>query len=222
MTLLRTDFLKTLGLQPKALQVLERFHTKNPENASIGRVYGDALIAGGNLDTGIPVLREAVLAAPGDKAASLSLAKALIKEDEFEHAESILSFLRRSFSDGDSHYEARYLFGRCNLLYGDTTRGEKEFEQLREAYLPDRDRISFPICGPDREPKRYKGIVVTRQAGFGFVRCPEFRFNAFFKRGKMPISIWQSIRYQSEIEFFIYFNYRGPVAVDIEIRSGTT
>lgn len=219
MTLLRTDFLKTLGFQPKALLVLERFHAKNPENVSIGRVYGDALVTSGKLDDGIAVLRGAVLAAPSDKTASLSLAKALIKKDEFESAESILSFLRRSFSDGDSHYEARYLFARCNLLYGDVERGDKEFRQLREAYLPDKDRVSFPVCEPDGKPRRYTGSVVTRQAGFGFVKCAEFRFNVFFKRGKMPIAIWQSIGSQSEIEFSLYFSYRGPIAIDIKVNS---
>lgn len=218
MTLLRNDFLKTLGLQPKALQVLERFHTKNPENVSIGRVYGDALVAGDKVDEGIGVLRGAVLASPNDKAACLSLAKALIKKDEYENAESILSLLRRSFSDGDSHYDARYLFARCNVLYGDVERGNKEFRQLRDAYLTDKDKSGFPVCESDGKPRRYTGSVVTRQAGFGFVNCPEFRFNAFFMRRKIPIATWQSIVPQTEIEFSLYFSYRGPVAVDILVK----
>ncbi|SHH08209.1 SIR2 family NAD-dependent protein deacylase [Pollutimonas bauzanensis] len=217
MTLLRTDFLKTLGNQPKALEILERFHAKNPDNISISRVYGDALVTGGGqgLDDGIAVLRGAVLSAPSDKSANLSLAKALIKKDEFGNAESILSFLRRSFSDGDSHYEARYFFARCNLLYGDVDKGNNEFKQLRDAYLTERDRISFPVCELDGQPKRFKGLVITRQAGYGFIKCAELRFNTFFKRGKISIDTWQSIQNQSEIEFLLYFNYRGPIAIDI-------
>lgn len=217
MTLLRTDFLRTLGNQPKALEILERFHKKNPDNVSIARVYGEALVTGGGqgVDAGISILRGAVLSAPGDKNANLSLAKALIKKDEFENAESILSFLRRSFSDGDSHYEARYLFARCNLLYGDVDKGNGEFKLLRNAYLTERDRTSFPVCDIDGQPKRFKGLVISRQAGYGFIKCAELKFNTFFKRGKIPIDIWQAIQARSEVDFLLYFNYQGPVGVDV-------
>jgi hypothetical protein len=218
MTLLRTDFLRTLGFQPKALQVLERFHEKNPENVSISRVYGEALAAGPDLERGISVLRGAVLAAPNDKPACLSLAKALIRQDEFANADSILSFLRRSFSDGDSHYEARYLFARCNLLYGDVSRGTEEYSQLRGAHLPDKDRDAFPVYEPDGKIKRFTGTVISRQAGYGFVKCADLRFNTFFTRKNVPTPLWLSIVSRTEIEFSLYFSYRGPVAVDLKIK----
>jgi cold shock CspA family protein len=161
-----------------------------------------------------------VLASPNDKSASLALAKALMRQDEFLHAESILSFLRRSFSDGDSHYEARFLFARCNVLYGDLARGNEEFKHLKSAYVEDKDRIAFPVSDSTGRSKRYKGIVISRPAGYGFMKCADLRFNAFFGRRNLTATDWESIVNGTEIEFTLSFSYRGPVATDLKILKG--
>jgi hypothetical protein len=213
MTLLRTDFLKSIGKQPQALDVLKRFHAKNPEDTSITRVFGEALSSANQIDDGIEVLRGAVLVSPTDKAASLALAKLLIKKDEFANAEAILSHLRRSFSDGDSHYEARMLFARCNLLYGDLARGNEEFAQLRNSYMENRDRATFAVTNPDGDERRYSGTVVVRQAGFGFIACAELRFNVYFKKASLNTDAWSTVRQSTPIEFSLAFTYRGPTAI---------
>ncbi|MFL9992409.1 SIR2 family protein [Paraburkholderia sediminicola] len=213
MTLLRTDFLKTIGKQPQALDVLKRFHAKNPEDTSITRVFGEALSSNNQIDDGIEVLRGAVLVSPTDKAASLALAKLLIKKDEFANAEAILSHLRRSFSDGDSHYEARMLFARCNLLYGDLARGQAEFVQLRDAYMENRDRANFVVTNPAGEDKRYSGTVVVRQAGFGFIRSAELRFNVYLKKSSLNTDAWSAVQQGTPVEFSLAFTYRGPAAI---------
>lgn len=213
MTLLRSDFLKAMGKQPKAIEVLERFHKLTPENSTITRVLGEALYAADKLDEGITVLREAVLASPSDKLASLSLAKLLIKKGEFTHEEMILSFLRRSFSDGDSHYEARLLYARCNMLYGDLRRGRAEFSELKKAYIENKDRRLYVVCDSDGNEKKYSGRIVVKQAGYGYISSVELRFNAHIGKKGIAAADWNTLSEGDTFTFTLGFNYHGPIAL---------
>lgn len=220
MTKLRSDFLITIGKQPKAISVLESFYKRNPDNVSITRIYAEALSANNKLDQAIEVIRSAVLASPTDKLASLSLSKMLIKKDEFGNSVSILSFLRRSFSDGDSHYEARLLFARCNLLYGDLTLGKNEFFQLQRSYIPQKDKCFFPVLNTDGSEHRYSGKILSKQTGFGFITTSDLRFNVYFRQDNIKSTEWNFIEPGHIIEYSLGFTYRGPVAFDIRCQSG--
>ncbi|MBC3807877.1 MULTISPECIES: SIR2 family protein [Undibacterium] len=218
MTILRSEFLKAMGKQPQALDVLNRFHDRNPENTSITRVLGEALSSADKIDEGIAVLKSAVLVSPNDKQACLSLAKLLIKKNEFETPDSILSHLRRSFSDGDSHYEARLIYARCNLLYGDVSKGKDEFQSLRQTYLQNKDRVGYEVRLPDGALRRYLGTVQSKQAGYGFIYSSELRFHIFFTPKSLSKTDWSVVASGAIIEFSLGFSYKGPVAIDVRIK----
>lgn len=221
MTKLRSDFLKTVGNQPQALMVLESFHKRNPANSSITRIYAEALSTSNKLDEAIVVIRSAVLASPNDMLASFSLSKMLIKKDEFTNSEIILSFLRRSFSDGDSHYEARLLFARCNLLYGDLARGKDEFLQLQRSYIPLKDKCFFPVLNVDGTEHRYFGKIISKQAGFGFITTSDLRFNVYFRQDTLKAFEWDSMEIGHMLEYSLGFTFRGSVAFNIKSQSGS-
>lgn len=220
MVKLRSDFLNLIGKQPQAINVLESFYKRNPSNANIARIYAEALSEYDDLDLAIEVIRSAVLASPNDKLASLSLSKMLIKKDEFGNSDTILSFLRRSFSDGDSHYEARLLFARCNLLYGDLARGQEEFHQLQKLYLQQKDNHKFPVLNVNGTEHRYKGKILNKQAGFGFITSSDLRFNVYFRQDVITAAEWNLMEIGHVIEYSLSFTFRGPVAFNLKLQSG--
>ena len=219
MTLLRSDFLRRVGQYPNAVSVLERFHKINPNNTSISRVLAEALSTSNDLERGIEILRATVLLAPGDMSANLAFAKLLAKQNEEENAVSILSYLRRSFSDGDAHYEARMLYARANLLYGDVHRGETEFELLRKVYVENHDKPTAPVELPGNGPRRYSGTILSKGAGYGFIASPELRFNVYFRKSSLISGCWSEIERGTSITYVLAFNYRGPVAIQVEAQS---
>jgi len=218
MTLLRSDFLRRIGQHPRAIILLEKFHKINPANTSISRVLAEALSTSDGLDRGIEILKSAVLLSPSDMGANLAFAKLLMKQDEQANSPSIISYLRRSFSDGDTHYEARLLYGRACLLYGDLNQGKSEFEALRNVYINNRDRPIYPVELPNNGPKSYEGTVVNKEAGYCFVCSPELRFNAFSNPSYFSNSVWNLIDRGFPVRFSLAFSYRGPVAIDLELR----
>ena len=222
MTLLRSDFLRRIGQIPNAVSVLERFHKSNPGNTAISRVLAEALSTTDGLERGIEILRATVLVAPGDKAANLAYAKLLAKQNEEQNAVSIISHLRRSFSDGDTHYEARFLYARANMLYGDVQRGESEFEQLRNIYIENRDKPTAPVQLAANGPRRFEGTVLSKGAGYGFIESPELRFNAFFRKSSLASRSWSGMDRGTTVTYTLAFNFRGPVAVDVEVFTPST
>lgn len=219
MTLLRSEFLRRIGEYPNAISVLERFHKGNPNNAAISRVLAEALSIAGNLEGGIEILRATVLATTGDVVANLAFAKLLIKQNEEVNANTILAYLRRSFSDGDTHYEARLLYARANLLYGDLKRGETEFEQLNKAYIQNRDKPIAPVELPGDGPKRFVGTVMSKTVGYAFLNSSELRFNVYFKNSSVNPEIWSTLDRGMPVMFTLAFTYRGPIAIDVEPHS---
>jgi cold shock CspA family protein len=122
--------------------------------------------------------------------------------------------LRRSFSDGDSNYEARLLFARCNMLYGDLERGRAEFATLRRMYLD--SRTTAPVMNEGGSPKRYVGRVAQKQYGYGFISSNDLRFDVYFHRNHTPDDLWERVDKGSRVSFLLGFNFRGPVPIAIE------
>lgn len=216
MTLLKADFLKTLGKSPSAISLLERYSEKNVASEPIIRVLAETFIEIGKVAEAIKVLRPALIASPGDRTLNLSLAKALIHQDEVNNSEAILTHLRRSFSDGDSNYEARMLFARCSMLYGDLQRGKMEFDALRRLYIEGREKPRALVLLPDGSARRFSGGIVTKQYGYGFIASNDLRFNVFFGKHHVNAEIWESLSRGYSVSFSLGFTFRGPVASDVE------
>lgn len=217
MTLLKADFLKALGKSPNAIRVLEKYCEKNEAGSLLVKVLAETLIAAGRVGDAISALRPAVIAAPGDKALNLTMAKALIAQSDNGNSQSIIAHLRRSFSDGDSNYEARLLFARCNMLYGDLDRGRAEFDSLRRLYIDSREKARVPVQNSDGTARRYSGWVAKRQFGYGFIASNDLRFDVFFHKNHSGADLWERLDRGSNVTFSLGFSFRGPVPIDIEM-----
>lgn len=217
LTLLRSDFLKKIGHHPKAVAVLESFYKNNPTNSTVVRVLAEALSTNEGIDRGVEILKSCVLASPGDMASNLALAKLLMKQNEFQNAHSIISCLRRSFADGDTHYEARLLYARANLLHGDLSRGKSEFESLRNVYIDNKDKAIYPLESSQGVLKKFTGIVCSKDVGYGFISSPDLRFNSYLRPQNVLGDSWKRLEKGSSVLFSLAFNYKGAVAMNVEL-----
>jgi len=215
MTLLKVEFLRALGKSPHAIGLLELYCEKNTASSSIIRVLAETLIEVERIDDAIKVLRPAVIATPGDRTLNLSLAKALIRQDEFGNSEAILTHLHRSFTEGDSNYEARFLSSRCNMLYGDLSLGKAEFKALQQHYIENREKPRALVLLADGSDRKYVGRISTKQHGFGFISSNDLRFDIFFSKKSTNTDNWDYLVKGCNVSFSLGFTFRGPIALDI-------
>lgn len=216
LTLLKVDFLKTLGKSPTALKLLDEYCKRNPNAISVTRVYAESLVRNGKINEAEQILRKFVVNTPSDKSLNLAFAKVLIELDEGAHEEAILMHLRRSFSDGDTNYDARFYFARCNLLYGDVDRGKREFDALRIPYIKYREKVRDVVKSADAGNRRFSGKILSKQAGYGFVQSTELRFNAFLSKSNTSKELWDDLHKGSLVRFSLGFNFMGPIVIETE------
>jgi cold shock CspA family protein len=217
MTLLKAEFLKTLGKNPHAISLLQRYCENNITQSSVVRTLADTFVEDGKVDEAIALLKPAILSLSGDKALNLSIAKALMKQNEVANSDTVLMHLRRSFTDGDSNYEARILFARFNMLYADLARGKAEFDELRKIYLDGSEKPRFLVIDASGDPQRFNGRVATKQLGYGFVSTNELKFQPFFGKRTLEQSDWGKLQRGDGVTFLLGFTFRGPTAVEVQI-----
>jgi len=103
---------------PKALALAERAYKLAPTSASIQDTYGWALVAAGQAKTALPVLREAVKAAPKVPAIQYHLAVAQARSGDRAGARSTLEALQKSGADFPGKAAADKLYQELNGTAG--------------------------------------------------------------------------------------------------------
>lgn len=210
---------KFLKDSPRATQALERAFAADPDNAfttiRLARLYFSQVDA---RDKAAQMLRKAAASNPTNKEVHFELARMLTELDEMAHKQEIGQHLKRSFSPGDTRYEARLLFGRHQFLYGDRQLSKREFAQLSKAAVPPDmlHRIRHDLRDATQVPIRYSGVVATMHDSFAFINCAEWPDHVFvhFSQFK-PEEEWTELRVGSRVSFSLGFNFKGPAAKNV-------
>lgn len=87
----------SLEKEPRALELAERAYKVKPDNAGISDTYGWILIQQGNVDKGLPILKQAMRSLSDVPEVQYHYAVALLKSGDEKDAQNIL---RKLFEDG--------------------------------------------------------------------------------------------------------------------------
>jgi tetratricopeptide (TPR) repeat protein len=124
----RARFYGLLRDHPRALQILSESFRRNPAKELTAIRLARQLDGGGDSQGAIRVLRSAIDANAASKGLNFELAMLLRRNDERANSEEILRLLRRSFTDGDTHFDAQFWYARQNYLYGDRGRARQIYQ----------------------------------------------------------------------------------------------
>ena len=164
--LLETDsrLATLLGDSARVVGSLEKAFAGNNRNSFIALRLATIYDRQTHLKKAIEVLEKALAANNGDKRLHYALAKTLMKSGASE--DSLLYHLQRSFSDGDSNYDAQVLYGRQLYLKNDFENSRIVFKRLSQARISMqyRSRMLYPIEG-----QKFEGKVLKREASYCFI-----------------------------------------------------
>lgn len=127
--------------------------------------------------------------------------------------------LRRSFTDEDGNvamhvHALRHFFIRSdNTAYLDAVAVAKRLNLSRR----DSDRPRFQYANPSNSSGRFRGTVTSFGDAFGFVSTGMLN-DAFFSPGSFAdLDDWDQIQRGRTLTFDLYFNVKGPVALNIQL-----
>jgi len=196
---------------PKALSILDSAFKQNQQNAFIAIRLARQHSKRENFGAAISVLRKALSLSSNNKDLHYALAQELQFDGEKKNQQEIGQHLRKSFSDGDSRYDARFYFARHQYIFGNRDLARKEFSQLKRLPLaPDElNRVKDPIKDYNSTPIAYFGKVTAKWSGYCFVRCQDLGEDVFIHASQFDKATWTIIEVGSILTFNVGFSFRG-------------
>lgn len=215
LTNIRAELHAALSEQPKAIALLARTHEKFPSNELIALRLARQYIAAGAPDKAIQVLRRAVSLVPNSKSLSFELAQLLIGTAEHSHIAEISGLLRRSFSDGDSNFEAQFWAARHEFIHGDRRKAAKIYDTFTKRAHPyvDASKKRAPIKRVDGSPEVFEGAITNLRGDFAFVSCAGVGADVYLHRSEFR-GDWGGVHIGDALRFKVGFSFRGPACIE--------
>ena len=207
-------FREVLEEDRRAVEVLRTAFEKNPRAEWVGIRLSRRLVERGDISGARGVLTKCARENPGSKAVNFALAKFFIRHGDREERAKVLQLLRRSFSDGDTNFDAQFWFARENFLVGNLQESDKMFSKLGGAVNDPvlRNRIRGFILDESGRVKRFRATVRKREEAYFFATPEAFPRDVFCHASQVADEIWDNVYVGSVLELEIGFSMRGPAA----------
>ena len=206
---------KVVEDHPRALTALRSAVENNPADGFVVRRLARLYRQRGENEEARQVLQRCMDLEPTDRETSFQLAEVLRILGEEADREAIRNLYRRSFTPGDNNYLAQFWYARHEFLYGELSRAEDTFDQLRSARMaiPERRRVRGQVRGGDGELVRYRGRVANLFSNHCFVSCPSLPMDVFVHSGEFSRDDWRAVSYGKNVTFALGFSMNGPTGL---------
>lgn len=212
---IEAKFKELLDNEPRALELLKQAYEINKASPYIALRYARTLENKGEVDQAINVLEQTIGLNPSDKDVSFRMAELLSLIENPDYG-SIIHFYRRSFTIGDNRFEAQFWHARALYINNEIEKSTNEFERLSRAKVnPEYKRNPRGIMNSKTNMRQFKGSITSVEDNYAFVKRDAFGDEIFLYRHTSKVD-WLNLKIASRVSFFIKFNYRGPVAVDVK------
>lgn len=218
--MLESDYSKYINDSPRALKALEQSLRKNKDSIYTAIRLSRTYYAIDRCDDAISLLRSTLSNHQINKMLHFELAKLLILSGESENKSEILTHLKRSYSTGDTHYEARYNYARHEYLYGDITKAKKEFSELSKVMVSPSllNKVRGEIKNSDGNKNLFLGEIVSVHGSFCFINCIDFSENIYAHYTSLTdVRNWSAILPGEKVSFFVGFSFKGIAASMVDL-----
>lgn len=206
------DFAKLLSDSERVRTALERAFEANPRNSLIALRLSRMYEEQGALDKSRGALEKALAANANEQRLHYAFAKILMKVGGAT-GEELAYHLRRSFTDGDSRYDAQLLYGRQLFLNNDSIGSRAVFKKLRLARLgPEfRNKRMYPLV------QWFEGRIARIEASYCFIARDGSGDWIYAHITSIDDFVWKSLAVGVRVRFQIAFSIAGPNAFNLSI-----
>jgi DNA repair exonuclease SbcCD nuclease subunit len=213
---IEAKFNEIIDNHPKAIELLEQAYFINKASPYIALRYSKLLENHGEIPKAIDTLKATLDLIPNDRDVNFRYAYLLSKTDNPNY-EEIIHYYRRSFTLGDSRYEAQFWYARALHITNDIKKAKEVFKELAYAKVsPELKNGPRGIITVLSHPKDFKGVLIKQESHYAFIRREAFGDEIFMYRysnkGK-----WEKFKINSNVKFNLAFNYKGAIAINVEL-----
>ena len=198
----------------RAIIAMRSAFKTDPRNGVIAVRLAKSLEASGDTSGARAILKTGLDNSPGNKKLHYALAKFTMCHEP-QAADQIEYHLQRSFTNGDTNYDAQLLYARQLYIKGDVSGAKERFRSLALARvgLDTRDQMRYPLDG------WFSGRVVRLEATYCFVARDGIADWVFTHRSKVDTTLWVTLRVGTRVRFHIAFTMKGAAAADLMLET---
>lgn len=216
-----SQFNKLLNNKPEAIELLEKAFELNKRNPYLCLRLTNLYEQSRKDDKAQAIMEETLKLIPNDKDVNYRYAMNLTK-NKHPNLETIKHHLKRSFTKGDSRYQAQFWYARTIYLLGEAEDANLLFDSLKGiSIIP---KIKSRPRGKVRQNGHlvlYKGTIYRIESKYGFLTRDAYGDKIYFYRYEFASnyeSFWNKLKSGTRVKFNLAFNYRGAVAVNIKFE----
>ena len=211
------EFRELLNQHEKAFDALRKAFDKNPRSEWVAIRLSRRLAERGEFDKSKQILLRCIKENLSSKLANFELARLYMQNGSREEKSQVLQLLRRSFTDGDTHFNAQYWYARELFLSGELDKANQLFDRLSHVTVSPstRNRVRGLTRDEEGKKKRYKGNVSRSEETYLFVSTEGFPRDVFCHCSQASEGKWETLHVGTAVELEIGFSMRGPVVASI-------
>lgn len=204
--------------EPRAIEALETAFNANPRSDVVATRLAQYYLRSGKRNEAEEIFKKCLEQNPGSKRVHLELAKMLLDTNEESHKDTISYHLKRSFTEGDTNYDAQALYARHEFLFGNKSEADRLFHSLKaQTFAP---HFRNRLWGEARNAGsliEYKGQVNKRQDSFCFVTIASLGTSLFVHFSEFGRGEWESVALNTLIRCNLGFTLQGPRGINAKI-----
>lgn len=213
-----SSFNDLINNKQEALSLLVKAFEVNKSSPFIALRLANVYDFNEQYQEGLKVLKEALSVNPADKDINFKYATLLSKEKNCNYND-VKHYLRRSFTMGDSRYQAQFWYARCLYLCNEIGEATAMFDVLKDTKID--IKIKNEPRGKIRKNGtivRFTGTIADVELNYGFIKRDEIGDLIYFYRYHEEYRNWEQFKKNVKVNFIVSFNYRGAVALGLELN----
>jgi tetratricopeptide (TPR) repeat protein len=217
---LHANLSTVLQNEPRAIEALTTAFNATPRSDVVATRLARYYLRNGKQDQAEETLKKCLEQNPGSKRAHLELARILIDTNEESQKETISYHLKRSFTEGDTNYDAQALYARHEFLFGNKSEADRLFCTLKSQ--PFAPKFLNRVWGEVHDGAKlndYDGQVVGRQDSFCFVRITSLGSSLFVHFSEFARGDWENVKLNTLIRCNLGFTLQGPRGINARVVS---
>lgn len=212
---IESSFNEILNENKHAKELLEKAYNANKSSQYIALRLSNFYEKQENYEGALNIIKQSLSLNPNEKELNFRYAMLLDRINSPDYLE-ISYHLKRSFTVGDSRFQAQLYYARALFILKNDEYKEF-FKTLSTTNVnPEiKNHISGILC-KNSIKERFYGIISSDELSYGYIKRDQisdliyfYKFQSNYKLGNLS----QGTR----VSFFIGFNFKGPIAFDLQL-----
>lgn len=213
---IESSFNELINENNNARELLEKAFNSNKSSPYIALRLANFYEKENDINKAMITIKEALSLIPGDKDLNYKYGM-LLSKNENPNYEDIKYYLRRSFTNGDSRYQAQFWFARSQYLTNEINEASETFKILSKVNIsPEIKNTPTGIISKNKKAIVFEGAILNIEVSYGFIKRDSYSDHIYFYRFSNDHLDWESLKRGARVSFIIGFNYKGAVALQIK------